>query len=222
MPFKLKRRSNFTLLEILICFAFVSLILVVLFTHFRSTATLSLKTEQVKRLSLAREHAYERLCILFAKVASSEEKLLKSKESCFFTEDPSSEKKVSKVLYFAFDNEADPEKDFSSFVRVKLFLDEAKNLCLETSPVKKEKQMPLRKEVLLSHVEDLHFTFYKKTDDPNNASSLEDFIQVGSYGLSEKSLPYFFKLSLKLSGSDIPLEFSFFLNKNVEPIRWES
>jgi len=70
---------------------------------------------------------------------------------------------VGDALVFGYDNSMRWDRNFASDVNGTLYLDKYKRLCLVTTPLLKhwedESTLPIHKEILLEHVEELSFLF---------------------------------------------------------------
>ena len=222
---RIVRKSPFTLLEVLISFSLLAIILGILFSHFRSSSILSAKTEKVKTMSLAREHVYERLSQIFSKIESSEKFFVDESVGSFFTEEISDNEKP-KELNFGIKHSIDKEIEFSSYILGKLFVDKDNMLTLELRPYKKEDSNKVRIEKMLPSVKNIAFTFYKikkeNAEDDKSTSSLDDFEILDRFELKEKNLPYALTITLTLDGEDHPIEYTFFISSQIEPIVYVS
>ncbi|MCH9630169.1 MAG: hypothetical protein S4CHLAM37_01630 [Chlamydiia bacterium] len=219
------RKSPFTLVEVLISFSLLAIILGILFTHFRSSSIISSKTEKVKTMSLAREHVYERLSQMFSCVESSEKFFVDESACSFYTEEVSENEKP-KELYFGIKHSIDREIEFSSYILGKLFIDEENILTMELRPYKKENAHKVRIEKMLPSVKNMAFTFYKikkeDAEDGKLTSSLKDFEILDRFVPDEKNLPYALTITLFLENEETPIEYTFFISSQIEPIAYVS
>lgn len=221
---RLIRKSPFTLLEVLISFALLGCILWLLFSQFRSSSILSVKAEKMKKEALLREHTYERLSTLFAKVEASEQYFFDEGQSSFYT-DEVSENDTPSSLFFATKHPIDPDPSFSGYVVGSLFLDDDHHLTLELHPLKQESSEKIRIEKLIPNVKELRFTFYKyqkESDDyENKASTLKQIDVSDRLDRTSKELPFAMTLTLERYTDTAPLEYTFFLTSEVQPIEYK-
>lgn len=163
----MRRRSHFTLIEMMISLAFLTLLLSSLFIWYRHL-TLG-REERMRREWRAKEELY--LDLQLGKILPNA-----NLKPCFFT----SEQEGLRSLVFSFDNGAQEEKMLSGSVLGKIFLDESSHtLCLGIwpNPETREK-FPCETRVLLEGVKTLSFEFYF----PPNALKLGvDPQKVGAY-----------------------------------------
>jgi type II secretory pathway component PulJ len=212
---KRKKKKPFTLLEISLAFSILSLILVFLFSTFRSCILLSSQVDHVRHLIFSRHHLHERLSQLFLKVESCVNPLLEIGEQAFYTPETSADSLPSS-LYFAFDNGVDPEIEFCGIVYGHLFVEQG-HLILEVSPLKEKKSSKRRKECLFKNVSSSGLTFYKR---PNALEISKNLELYKEWPLKHSDVPYYVTLSLQLQDTTL-LEYSFYLSSKIQPICYE-
>ncbi|GAB4238112.1 MAG: hypothetical protein Tsb0021_17900 [Chlamydiales bacterium] len=88
-------------------------------------------------------------------------------------------------LIFVYDNGVDGNPLFSNLLLAKLFVNQEKQLCLYSWPLPKvnfEESPPVRKEILMDHIEKLTFSFYQppRRDASDRKLAVED-IEYGQW-----------------------------------------
>lgn len=153
---KIIKKNNFTLLEIIISLFLITIIITFLFGFFSKIMKLEKNIEEKKTKILAINHAQIRLTQVFSNVYQGD--FITS--SPFYTKNSQNTKALT--LYIRYDNKIDSEANFSLVVSAKLFVDENKNLSLETYS-RDEDEKP-RVEVLLKNVKKIEYNFLSNSD----------------------------------------------------------
>lgn len=151
------RRQFFTLLEVIIAMALVSLLMTMLFSYYAQIESLQAAAAREKEEGFQLRYLQARLATLLPSTIS------KNGEDFYFYTHRGSEEMAS--LTFTFDNGVDLDAHFSNHVLARLFLEESQgNLLLARWPVPrcwtKEEAPPMLREVLIDRVTGLDFAFY--------------------------------------------------------------
>jgi hypothetical protein len=210
-----KRKQAFTLIEVALSFSILSIIILFLFSTFRSSIVLSSKVEHVRHLIFSRYHIHERLSQMFFKIDSCINPLLELGESAFYTKE-TRETTSPSSLYFTFDNGIDPEEEFSGMVCAHLFLENT-TLFLEMWPMKEKNSSKRRCEELFKKIDSLSFIFYKR---PSLLSSSKDIELCKIWPIEYSDIPYCMTLFLKLQ-DETSIDYSFYLSSKIQPIHYE-
>lgn len=153
---KLIKKNNFTLLEIIISLFLITIIITFLFGFFSKIMKLEKNIEEKKSKILAINHAQIRLTQVFSNIYQGD--FITS--SPFYTKNAQNTKGL--ILYISYDNKIDSDANFSLVLKAKLFVNENKNLCLETTS-RDENQKP-RVEILLKNVKKIEYEFLSNSD----------------------------------------------------------
>ena len=153
----MRRRSFFTLIEMMVSLTLLALLLSTLFLWYRHL-TLG-KGERVKQEWKYKEESY--LDLQLSKILPKA-----NLKPCFFTTMSDQNVVNGNSLVFTFDNGAQEEKELSGTVLGRLFLDcKSKTLCLGIWPAPETREKtPCRTRVLLNDVRSVSFNFYYPPD----------------------------------------------------------
>ncbi len=200
----------------MIALSLTAILLTFLFSFFVESAKIETKLEAARHEIISRQHLQMRLQSVFMG-------LDRSSTHSLYTKVFPDEKQIS--LIATFDQGIDPDPAFSGPILGRIYLDEEKNLTFATWPLEKEKNLPWRKEILLSGVSDFEFEFLaqkkekelKEKSRPINAS-LEWLFQ---WPKSRPEIPSIIRLTVRKEKQP-PLQFAFIL-PSPEPLvtYWE-
>jgi len=213
-----KRRSYLTLIETLIALSLISILLMIVFGFFRDISIINSETEKIQKENFQLRYMDSRLNKILQHINETGDK--QYSQNFFFYLEPTL-KEISNFpsLIFSFDNQARLDPDFSSYVLARLFVDHQNQLCLMTWPLINEKEEEIyekmKKEILLTHVEDLAFRFYSPpeqkldpkdfnpdTIDPENTSPKKNKWYEQEWFLSFNQLPAIFQLHITRDSGD--------------------
>ncbi|WP_420421546.1 type II secretion system protein [Simkania sp.] len=166
----MKKRS-LTLIEIMIALGIVSLLLAVMFPHFRETMRMKKQIEIEKSYVFAKAHVQERLATLFSKTTHYF-KTIQEKDEIL-------------ELQFKFDNGYDDDKNFRGDVTGYLWCDKG-TLRLKISG----KKEAVREEILLEGVKNAWFDFTSVKEGKFDTSSTWE----------KGGIPLFFVLNVSFQG----------------------
>jgi hypothetical protein len=184
---KIFKKSNFTLLEVIIALFLTSILLIALLNFFVRTVFFEKKIETLKKEVFKKEHLQIRLSNIFSHIN-------KSFENYFYTE---KEKNTLLSLYLTFNNGIDPDPSFSGPVFGKIYIDQ-NDLKLTIYPLNEAKQ---RTETLFQDVKKLEFLFFTKE---------KNFEWQNNWPQEKQSLPSMLKLKINEES------FAFFMpTKNI-------
>ncbi len=142
------QRRPVILLELLIGFVLAAILLSFLFSSFRHVADLGQKVHKAKTVLHQRAITKLRLTQLFAHLQLEEDK------SFYFAPH---EESFSDALFFKTDHGLDPNPDFCGPLKVAIYLNKKKELCLCLAA-----KTTKRTEVLLKGAETLSFSFFNE------------------------------------------------------------
>lgn len=190
----------------MIALSLTAILLTFLFSFFVESAKIETKLEAARHEIISRQHLQMRLQSVFMGLSS------------LYTKVFPDEKQISLVA--TFDQGIDPDPAFSGPILGRIYLDEEKNLTFATWPLDKEKNLPWRKEILLSDVSDFEFEFIarkkekelKEKSRPINAS-LEWLFH---WPKSRPEIPSIIRLIVRKEKQP-PLQFAFILPSS-EPL----
>jgi hypothetical protein len=180
----------------------LAVLLSFLFGFFTQSVKAKAKMEIAKHYALEKQRLSSRLNQVFSAVSS-----LGSKEGIFYTD-------KDKSLHFFFDNGIDPSPAFCGPVKAKLFLKKG-NVYLETEPVQKKENQPLRTETLFSSAQTCQLQFLDSSSDKNSS---ESFCWKSDWPKEKSSAPSLIKL--ELSTKEENLSFAFFLPQEDIPVTY--
>jgi len=158
------KKHPFTLIEVLISMAMMSLILSTLTYFFYQVSVLNRESEKVESNAFQLRYLENRLMDVLPKSIASNDK---QKDFFFFTGTSSDafNKQGNPFLVFTFDNcvnLVDPQ--FSNHVLGRIFIDNEDNLSLAITPSTKrwqeDKPILLKREILMEGVESVRFSFF--------------------------------------------------------------
>jgi hypothetical protein len=142
------KRRPLTLIEVIVASGIAALVLLTLFSPFKTSVMLTRKVEVAKHSVIERHLIYQRLLQTFGTV----------KGDSMSTE--SVEGSEKRALLFTFENRVDPSLAFSGTTKGKIFVDDGGNLLLRIySPCG---QGLVRDEVLMTHVDELEWDLSSK------------------------------------------------------------
>ncbi|MBM3192212.1 MAG: hypothetical protein FJZ63_06155 [Chlamydiae bacterium] len=211
---KVKRKKNFTLLEVLLAFALLSTVLALIFHFLKTSALLQTRAQTLHNLCMEKMLLHQRLSHLLSKVEPCLGLNLQQGHSAFYTQEgwPLS-------LHFTCNHGIDPEETFTGPLQGHLHLEKG-NLLLDLTP---PKSSSTRQQLLLTGVKDLSFLFYKRPSLVARTSGLpkESFEVSSTWSSKDPDIPYSMTLSLTLLDGTA-LNYTFFLSSTPQPIFFES
>ena len=178
------KNRYFFLLEIVVALGLLSLILLALFSFYVQFSRAEHKLDLVRTELIPIQHMRVRLNQLFSALLPPE-----GQSSTFHTE--------GGEVMFVFDNGVDPEPIFSGAIRGKLYLDGSGQFVFEQSPLG-EGNLPLRREILCSKVEQMEFQFFHVKRLYNDARGEWQT----EWPAKQHELPPMVRLSLKKGGKE--------------------
>jgi hypothetical protein len=187
----------------------MSILFSFLFTAMSRSSHFKAKIDNARGILLERQQLQIRLQDLFLSI----------QDASLYTKTLNKEKRES--LIATFDHGVDPDPAFSGPVLSRIYLDEAKNLCLALWPLEtEEKKRPWRNEILLKNVDDFHFQFLGKKTDHNIGIVNSTLAWYDRWSKKRPENPSMIRLRVESQGA--PLSFAFFLS-SPEPIvtYWE-
>jgi type II secretory pathway component PulJ len=143
----IKRKNNFTLLEIVIALFLISIIMTYLFGFFTKVLKIETDIEKKKEQIFERNNLHIKLNYIFSHVAQKGMSKLNSLYN---------EENEKKVVYIKFNNETDPDPKFSGYIKAKISLDKNNNLLLQTFSKDKNEY---REEILFKNVKNIKYQF---------------------------------------------------------------
>lgn len=160
----MKRRSFFTLLELLIAMGLVAMLLTTISYYYLQLVVLDQKTEQLQNEIYQLAYLESRLAQVLPRAVPEGKR---GKPFFFYTASDSKGglfKEGTTSLVFVYDNGIDLDKKLANEVVGRLFVDTEGRLTLASWPVPKrwdkDKEPPMKKEILLDGVEAIRFSFY--------------------------------------------------------------
>ena len=188
-------KRAFTLLEVSVSLLLASFLIIFLLQFYSSAHLLEKKIDSQRQIVLQRSFFETRLT-----QALSEVPKIKAfyPDTYFFQVEAAPDKKWPS-LSFVFDNGLDPSPYFSGPINAKLALEEDL-LMLYTWPLSKMNKMPLRKEVLMTDVSSISYTFFSQSENEYVWEKIWE---------DEENIPSMIKIFLTQKSS--PLTFVFFL-----------
>lgn len=165
----MKKRA-ITLIELFVALGLASIILSILFSYFVQTTRIDIKISSAKKEVLERQYLQTKLKQVFASISYPAD----SKKNTMFLSSKN-------YLYFFFDNQIDPDPDFSGKVMGKLAVNKEKKLILSIYSKNKK-----RKETILNNVNQAKYDFLIK--DSNK--------YLWKTSIPDEDLPYIIKISL--------------------------
>ncbi|MGM0440217.1 MAG: PilW family protein [Chlamydiota bacterium] len=165
------KRKYSTLIEVIIAMALVSILMTSLLGFYSYMTRTNSYVTKLSRQAFRMRYAQQRLSYVIEH-ANLDKKIRPREDSnsyqdnitVFYTTDNESSVIKGPSLVFSFDNGVDIAPEFSNGVLGRLYLDHQDNLCLAFWPLPHQEQaeqiLPMRREILLAGVSDLHFSFY--------------------------------------------------------------
>ncbi|MEC7839798.1 MAG: hypothetical protein VX777_07145 [Chlamydiota bacterium] len=190
-----RRRSFFTLIELLISMALMSLVLSALTYFYYQINQLNRESEKIEAKAFRLRYLENRLMSVLPRTIAPNDK---QKDFYFFsgTSSDTFNKVGNPYLVFTFDNSVnlvDPQ--YSNHVIGRIFLDNENNLSLAVSPTSKRWQedrlIPLKREILLDNVSDLRFSFFTV-----NNMNFPSGSWVAEWKQSNEQLPALLKIEI--------------------------
>lgn len=174
------QRHNFTLLETLLALSLTAILLSVTTFFFHQMDTSNRQYEKMVKESFKMRYIENRLMHVLPKTQPIKERKdpaprasrsKKNNEDFFFFTTHHNDTRLfgkGEILIFTFDNGMKLDKEFSNDVIGCLYLDEKKRLCLATWPAPSRWSLSLppnmKKEILMTGVESLAFSFFAAPD----------------------------------------------------------
>lgn len=160
-----KRKSEMTLIEVLIALFITSLLLSLLMYFYRDLDKFNQASENLQREAFKISYIENRLADILPKAISPRDS---KGDFYFFTSLNANGLLVNGFLslVFTFDNGVILDKPFSNHVLGRLYVDGDQQLWLAIWPSPKRwdqttpQHIPIKKELLLDHVEKIHFEFF--------------------------------------------------------------
>lgn len=169
------KKRHATLLEVLIAMALTVIVLMTLTFFYREVGIIGTEIDRVKVQDFYMRFVENRLSDTLTKAIAPTDK---AKDFVFFSlGDENLTKSGSQSLIFTFDNGVSLDKLFSNHVLARLYLDPQGHLTMAYWPSPKRWDRagmpPMKKEILLDHVDSLEFAFFvapeKSKDESINA-----------------------------------------------------
>lgn len=160
-----------TLIELLIAMSLLSALVTLLLGFYSDVHFIDRLFDKNREQAFEIRYAQIRIWEVGSKIAPY---VKNNKKRYFFTEEENTPFSQGPSLTFTYDNGADFEPDFSTFVIGKIYLDLSNRLCLATWPLpnaSKSFPPPMKKEVLMERVEKLDFEFFFPLDGNQTAST---------------------------------------------------
>ncbi len=160
---KNKKRSFFSLIEVIIATALLSVLMATVMFFYKQIAWMNSEMEKVERTKFVKSYVENRLAAVIPKTTSPTKD---KQEFYFFTRNDTEAlfKNGSSSLIFTFNNGINLNKPFSNAVLGRLWLDKEGRFILSMWPVPKrwieEEMPPIKSEILLENVESLSYEFY--------------------------------------------------------------
>jgi len=225
------RRRYVTLLETLIAMALVSVILTTLMGFYSQLTGIQEVVEKAQKENYSHLFAQYRLNAIFAKVVGPLTKTGKEVEDFFFfTTGNGRQAPGTEALVFVYDNGYGAGPYFSNKLIGRLYLDEYGRLILASWPTIAridDLRPPMMKEVLLTDVSDLRWSFYRpaaiegkeKVIETENASQDD----ISSWSVNENNLPAILRLIVRFSDPDKTIQtaqFAHVLANTRDPVTY--
>lgn len=222
---KIKRlKQNMTLLEVLIAMALLSLLLVIVFGFFRELFWLNEYTKNTIKQSFEKRYVESRLSYLFSHIINEN---ASGKQFYFFITKDEASSLPSLVL--TFENGDIADNLFGGDVLGRLFVDQAKHLCLAIWPLEMGKDKAsedmrayIKMEYLLNQVEDLQFHCFAAPDTQNQGGEPAE-PQPGKWLTNEwdkeyGEMPVIIKIDVTFSPDSKKETFAFVLPSSKHPV----
>lgn len=150
---KYYKKRFFTLIEVMISISLLSIIIMFLFNYFVKITKIEKKIDIIRNETFDKSLLHVRLNYIFTQIKRDN---FFNKSSIYL------ENEKFPILFTIFDAGIDPDPNFSGFIQGRLYVDKAKNLCLEKlSNDEKNK----RKEILFKNIKSLEYKFLSKKDE---------------------------------------------------------
>lgn len=214
-------KRHMTLIEVMIAMALVSILLTALMGYYAQIETIRYDVDKAQDEGFQLRYLQARLSYVLPRalpVKGSPGEPEKVRDYFFF----SSSEGLFSELVFSYDNGVDLDERFSNHVLGRLFVEEAESgnyLVLATWPVprcwtKEGESPPIRKEILIDHIEGLDFEFFHPSEAPEGVrtnvagidtqlmgeeSELERNQWHSNWSSSYKYLPAIVKVRIKRS-----------------------
>ena len=205
MSYRWKKRT-ITLVEMLITLALTAVLLTVALGLYAQSTQLQQQAAHLRNRNFEALYLQSRLAKLFSDLVIQRNQ----KEYWFYTDDHH--------FYFAFDNGMDKNPLFGDILIGELSIDENGGFSLTTWPDPyrtQESSAPIRREILLDHVETVSYQFYR----PPRRELLEwqqdmtgetPYAQwVDTWQLDDNALPAMIKVFVTRKEESTPLVFSY-------------
>jgi len=207
---KIIKKIHFSLPEILISLALVSILLSSLSYFFYQISILNIASEKIEKQAFLLRNIEYRLMKILPKTISVNDA---HNDFVFFTGKSgfSGFKPGNSYLLFTFDNKinlVDPQ--YSNHVIGRIFLDPENNLSLAITPSLKRweepDKIPTTREVLMEGVDSLDFSFFTgphpDTPENNNEQPIPHNTWVSEWRREYKSLPVMVKIEISFKESE--------------------
>lgn len=209
-PFKMKKsqKRSMTLVEVLIAFFILSILLTIVFGFFYELAKIDQFTRFQEEKTFQRRYLEFRLTHLFSHLVNDSDN---NKRDFVFYAEPAEGMSKSNSLVFTYNNGARLDPTYAGDVISRLYINEKKQLCLLTWPIKIKDQDPyygdMFKEVLCENVERMNFDFFAGPgNNNNNPIGLVRNRWQEDWQDGYKEMPVLMKIKLQLTKELSPLE----------------
>lgn len=205
---KICKKHPMTLVEVLIAFFILSILLTIVFGFFHELAKIDQFTRYQEEKTFQRRYLEFRLNHLFSHLVNESDGT--RREFIFYAEAPSGLSK-STSLVFTYNNGVRQDATYAGDVVSRLYVNEKKQLCLLTWPLKAKNQDPyygdMFKDVLCENVEKISFDFFAGSKPTVNQplgpirNRWQEEWQTGY-----KEMPVLMKIRLYITKTNNPLE----------------
>lgn len=200
-----RKKNNFTLLEMIVSMFLISIIITCLFNFFSKMTKLEKTIEDKKTKIHEIHHAQIRLNQVFSNIYQGDF----INGSSFYTKNKKDFKHL--VLYISYDNKTDSDPNFSSTVKGSIYINENKELCLET--LSRDEHQESRVEILLKNVKGIEYQFLANSNSNLKKYKLKDISKnISWYKIwPQKANILPSSIKIKIIKNDNSLDFAFFL-----------
>ncbi len=193
---------SFILMELLIAMVLVGAVLTLLIQFFSNSLRMDLRMDTLRKELYTRQHFQVRLSHVYTSITPRSNLPPPSSGSSFYTLEGDSPSLVT-----IFDNGIDPDPSFSGAVQGKIHLDQEGNLILYLQPLGQSPPCPFRKEILLTHVEQLEFQFLAKSFS-ETVPAHTSFGWRSTWPKTRWDIPSLIRMRTRQNGKDLAFAFS--------------
>lgn len=225
------RKLSVTLIEVLIAMTLTLMLLGFLSHLYLQVSLMGKETEKLQKEEFKQNLVEKRLSNLFSKIIPSSNM---NPDYFFYTSEPF-QLGGKQNLVFTYDAGVDLNQDLSNHILGRLYLDSDQLILSSWSSPNKWEFNPkpvMKKEVLLDHVNEMHFEFYVPPNrdrshfvkQVKNDEKLEENVWLKSWKQSYHELPAIVRIYLKrkINGEEIQEVFAFQLPKSKLYIMYEN